>query len=153
MATYSSILAWEIPWTEEPGRLQSMGSQSQKGLSDYNNNNKINYTAVKRMKMIWMCVPDKDSYASYMLNSCKQPLSVKWEVTCKWKRNTRKGAQHFKNHNEIPLSPMQMAKSQSTDNIKWCSGSGGSETLQYSWVIVNYCKHFRVLSVSVKVDH
>ena len=27
MATYSSILAWEIPWTEEPGRLQSMGSQ------------------------------------------------------------------------------------------------------------------------------
>ena len=28
MATHSSILAWEIPWTEEPGRLQSMGSQS-----------------------------------------------------------------------------------------------------------------------------
>ena len=28
MATHSSILALEIPWTEEPGRLQSMGSQS-----------------------------------------------------------------------------------------------------------------------------
>ena len=27
MATYSSILAWKILWTEEPGRLQSMGSQ------------------------------------------------------------------------------------------------------------------------------
>ena len=27
MATHSSILAWEIPWTEEPGRLQSMGLQ------------------------------------------------------------------------------------------------------------------------------
>jgi len=27
MATYSSILAWRIPWTEEPGRLQSMASQ------------------------------------------------------------------------------------------------------------------------------
>ena len=27
MATHSSILAWEIPWTEEPGRLESMGSQ------------------------------------------------------------------------------------------------------------------------------
>ena len=25
MATYSSILAWKIPWTEEPGELQSMG--------------------------------------------------------------------------------------------------------------------------------
>ena len=27
MATHSSIFAWEIQWTEEPGRLQSMGSQ------------------------------------------------------------------------------------------------------------------------------
>ena len=27
MATHYSILAWEIPWTEEPGRLLSMGSQ------------------------------------------------------------------------------------------------------------------------------
>ena len=28
MATHSSILAWRIPWREEPGGLQSMGSQS-----------------------------------------------------------------------------------------------------------------------------
>ena len=28
MATHSSILAWEIPWTEEPDRLQSVGSKS-----------------------------------------------------------------------------------------------------------------------------
>ena len=27
MATHSSILVWEVPWTEEPGGLQSMGSQ------------------------------------------------------------------------------------------------------------------------------
>ena len=27
MATHSSTFAWKIPWTEEPGRLQSMGSQ------------------------------------------------------------------------------------------------------------------------------
>ena len=27
MATHSSTLAWKIPWAEEPGRLQSMGSQ------------------------------------------------------------------------------------------------------------------------------
>ena len=34
-ANHSSILAWEIPWTEEPGGLQSMGSQkSQTRLSD-----------------------------------------------------------------------------------------------------------------------
>ena len=34
MATHSNILAWRIPWTEEPGGQQSMGSQSQTGLSD-----------------------------------------------------------------------------------------------------------------------
>ena len=35
MATHTSILAWEIPWTEEPGGLQSMGSQkSQTWLSN-----------------------------------------------------------------------------------------------------------------------
>ena len=35
MATHSSILAWEIPWAEEPGRLQSPGSpKSQTQLSD-----------------------------------------------------------------------------------------------------------------------
>ena len=27
MATHSSVLAWRIPWSEEPGRLQSMDSQ------------------------------------------------------------------------------------------------------------------------------
>ena len=27
MATHSSVLAWKIPWVEDPGRLQSMGSQ------------------------------------------------------------------------------------------------------------------------------
>ena len=35
MATHSSILAWKIPWTEEPGRLQSMRSQSRTRLSHF----------------------------------------------------------------------------------------------------------------------
>ena len=34
LATHSSILAWIIPWTEEPGRLQSMELQSLTRLSD-----------------------------------------------------------------------------------------------------------------------
>ena len=34
MATHSSTLAWRIPWTEEPGGLQSMGSQSLTQLND-----------------------------------------------------------------------------------------------------------------------
>ena len=40
MVTHSTILAWEIPWIEDPGRLQSMGSQkSQTGLKRLNNTN------------------------------------------------------------------------------------------------------------------
>ena len=35
LATHSSTLAWKIPWTEEPGRLQSTGSQSRTRLSDF----------------------------------------------------------------------------------------------------------------------
>ena len=35
MAPHSSTLAWKIPWTEEPGRLQSMGSLIQTRLSDF----------------------------------------------------------------------------------------------------------------------
>ena len=34
MASHSSIVAWRIPWTEEPGGLQAMGSQSGARLSD-----------------------------------------------------------------------------------------------------------------------
>ena len=35
MTTHSRILAWKIPWTEEPGGLQSMGSQSRTRLCNY----------------------------------------------------------------------------------------------------------------------
>ena len=35
MATHSSILVWKIPWTEVPGRIQSMGLQKCRQLSDY----------------------------------------------------------------------------------------------------------------------
>ena len=35
MAIHSSTIAWKIPWTEEPGRLQPMGLQSRTRLSDF----------------------------------------------------------------------------------------------------------------------
>ena len=35
MAVHSSILAWRIPWIEDPGRLQSLWSQSQTQLSNF----------------------------------------------------------------------------------------------------------------------
>ena len=39
MATHSGILAWEIPWTEEPGGLQSMGLQREPDTTERLNSN------------------------------------------------------------------------------------------------------------------
>ena len=41
MATHFSIFAWRIPWTEESGRLQSMGSQSQTQMSTHTHKGSI----------------------------------------------------------------------------------------------------------------
>ena len=35
MATHSSVLAWEIPWTEGPGGLQSIGLQQESDMTEY----------------------------------------------------------------------------------------------------------------------
>ena len=44
MATHSSILAWRIPWTEEPGRLQFIGSQkSRTQLSNLHKHKQMNW--------------------------------------------------------------------------------------------------------------
>ena len=52
MATHSSILAWRIPWTAEPGGLQSMGSQSQTRLSDFTHSLMTNLDSVFKSKDI-----------------------------------------------------------------------------------------------------
>ena len=53
MATHSSILAWKIPWTEESGGLQSMGSsKSWTQLSDLAHNQNINKIVIDMDKII-----------------------------------------------------------------------------------------------------
>ena len=47
MATHSSILAWRIPWTEEPGGLQSMESQSQTRLRRLSTHTRTYYSGAK----------------------------------------------------------------------------------------------------------
>ena len=46
LATHFSTLAWKIPWTEEPSRLQSMGSQSQTRLNDFTSHIPVVHTIV-----------------------------------------------------------------------------------------------------------
>ena len=65
MATYSGIPAWEIPWTEEPDVLQSMGSQKSWTLSDLNNNK------------MYICTGCIQAFHSYFY---LQPLGLNWFV-------------------------------------------------------------------------
>ena len=52
MATHSNILAWRTPWTEKPGRLQSIGSYRVKyGWSDFAYTHSIKVTASGSFKL------------------------------------------------------------------------------------------------------
>ena len=58
MATHSSILAWEIAWTEECGQLQSMGSQEESDTTEQVNNKQLIYLALLGLSLcIWDLVP------------------------------------------------------------------------------------------------
>ena len=58
MATHSSILAWEIAWTEESGRLQSMGSQEKSDTTEQLKNRQLIYLAAPGLSFrIWDLVP------------------------------------------------------------------------------------------------
>ena len=52
MATHSGILAWRIPWTEEPRGLQSTGSQSRTGPIDYHDS-----SLPRLISFVWMVMP------------------------------------------------------------------------------------------------
>ena len=57
MAAYSRILAWEIPWTEEPGGLQSMGTQEllvqHLGLEDPLEEEMATHSRILAWRILW----------------------------------------------------------------------------------------------------
>ena len=64
MATHFSILAWEIPWTEEPGGLQSIGSQSRTRLKQLSTHNEILKAPLGSLDKTHLCdVEDGDSFS------------------------------------------------------------------------------------------
>ena len=64
MGTHSSILAWEIPWIEEPGGLQSMGSEKSGTTQQLNNCNVIGKEVVSVDNKITVAV---DIYINYQV--------------------------------------------------------------------------------------
>ena len=71
MATHSSILAWRIPWTEEPGGPQSMGSQRVTQLKRLNKLHVFQYAG----KMVW-----KDTQDCVLSPSVMSDSATPWTV-------------------------------------------------------------------------
>ena len=66
MATYSSILAWEIPWTKEPGRLQSMVSP------------RVRHAAAAAAKSLQSCPTLCDPIDGSLLDLATKPHKPRW---------------------------------------------------------------------------
>ena len=56
MATHSSILAWEIPWTEEPDRLQLMGITKESDSTEHNTHQYTHYSNFLKPHFVCVCV-------------------------------------------------------------------------------------------------
>ena len=79
MATLSSTLAWKIPWTEDPSRLQSMGSQKSRVRLVINNNN-----ICKELGLSSCCVSicaAKTQYSS-LFSALSGPVNLVCFMTC-----------------------------------------------------------------------
>ena len=104
MATYSSILAWRIPWTEEPGGLQSMGHK-ESDTTEWLTTTTTTYAIVswkslykfrERKARIWRKHEGLESHASMALYVSKEQLCLGVVSTVTLGRSTntaREGAQ------------------------------------------------------------
>ena len=78
MATHSSILAWRIPWTEEPGRLQSMELQE----SDTAEQLSTHHTQKRHKDRTATCLPPS-------LPPPKEQSICHWKITLNWRTQIR----------------------------------------------------------------
>ena len=82
MATHSSILAWKIPWTEKPGRLQSMGSQELNTtwqLNHHHHQNKFKMVSGTSLAVQWLrlCISNEGDMGSVPGWGTKIPQAVR----------------------------------------------------------------------------
>ena len=133
MATHSSILAWEIPWTEEPGSLQSTGSQ------------RVGHDCVT-------------SHYSYVYNGCLQRLHLKGDRKTLKNKNDRKAKSGlwFGNDKTYPQSSLAKRPSrlwmESNSRKSWVSphqrGLNVTELLLSAPTFTSFCLPFFFLTVN-----
>ena len=77
MATHPSILAWKIPWTQKSGRLQSMGLQSQTGLSNLLAHGAITNCLFKYKSKLFIFTQISEKFTGLATSTI---LSVVWSI-------------------------------------------------------------------------
>ena len=100
-STHSSILARRIPWTEEPGSLQSMGSQSQTQLSNFHS-----YGGASGKDPVCQCRRFKRHRFDPWVR--KVPWRKEWQPTQVEKKNKNKSSLNFKMSLMNPVSHGKM---------------------------------------------
>ena len=88
MATHSNILSWKIPWTEEPGSLQSMGvTKSQTWLSDFTFTFHFHWSVWFTLRRVWESTTSFAEWASWgrgkivcYLFSCVWLFAAPWTI-------------------------------------------------------------------------
>ena len=125
MATHSSILSWRISWTEEPGGLQSMGSQS---IGHYWVTNTHTHTETKWIFIFKIKLKKIISVSCIIFKWCLfTQFLINWPTAdsnyCKWRTTTLDG---------ISFYPQELCEVCFTVSFKvvvsclfWCCGSGG----------------------------
>ena len=84
MATHSGSFAWRIPWTEEPGRLQSMGSQESDTTEQLNHHYQGDLSSFPPHRADYMLLPVNKASLTVQL-SCQNRTSPHQE--CRWNRS------------------------------------------------------------------
>ena len=125
MAIHSSILAWRIPWTEEPGRLQSMELPSCTWLNDTHNIYTHTYfftLLIFLFSHLWCNLPESKNHVSSVAQSCpthcdpmtiahQAPLFMEFSRQEHWSRLPFPSPGHLPNPGIEPRSPILQAGS------------------------------------------
>ena len=78
MATHRSILVWRIPWTEEPGGLQSTGLQKELDMTEQLNNNNVLFCSLVAQSCLTLCDPVDCSPPGSSVHRIIQARLLEW---------------------------------------------------------------------------
>ena len=100
MATHSSILAWRVPWTEEPGGLQSLG------LQRVRHNLMTQHSTKNARGPLYSCIVLEGKELFHQSDLCKQPWFLVLEIFSVTTKIQQKQNKTTKQNNYLPLPPV-----------------------------------------------